>query len=157
VVTGGGSSQVAKLHFGDPLTGRHTMAGLFLLGSHAGTQPFDIGQFVPLHGYSQRLSHPIIGYVAFKENVGGLNYYGWLRVQVAYAYVIPRIISLVPMPGTTDIYGAYGLASTGITAGEYSTSASAIPEPANVASGLALFALGAVGVREYRRRRQAAA
>jgi len=33
----------------------------------------------------------------------------------------------------------------------------AIPEPASVATGLALFALGAAGVREHRRRRQLAA
>jgi len=34
---------------------------------------------------------------------------------------------------------------------------SAIPEPASVASGLGLLALGAAGVREMRRRRQLAA
>jgi len=54
---------------------------------------------------------------------------------------------------TPGIYGAFALAGDGITAGEVS----AIPEPSSVASGLGLLALGAVGVREMRRRRKVAA
>jgi len=73
-----------------------------------------------------------------------------LRLQVTEdSSRVPSGISLLAVDGVT---GAWNETPGGaITAGEVS----AIPEPATVASGLALLALGAAGVREMRRRRLA--
>jgi hypothetical protein len=51
-------------------------------------------------------------------------------------------------------YGAQGAERVTLTDGTYF---SAVPEPANVACGLGLVALGFAGIREHRRRRTAAA
>ncbi len=86
------------------------------------------------------------GYVGFKSFPDASHhYYGWVRVHVTANAGRPNNVSLLAVNG---IYGAYAL--NGITAG-----ATAIPEPASMATGLALFALGAVGVREFRKRRLA--
>jgi hypothetical protein len=87
------------------------------------------------------------GFVGFKSDKNGHTYYGWLRVKVdGSASSAPDLVSLVPEDG---VYGAYGLKSDDILAGE-----TAVPEPsATSLSGLALLALGATGVREMRRRR----
>lgn len=91
------------------------------------------------------------GYIAFRNRLGAHTYYGWLRVQVTNdAAGLPLQVTLVDKNGD-GVYGAFGVASSGITAGQ--TAESAVPEPASVASGLALMALGAAGVRELRRRR----
>lgn len=94
------------------------------------------------------------GYVGFRlqKSVGNF-YYGWLKVSVtADSNGRPQTISFVA--DGNGVYGAYNSTLNGaIAAGQVA----AIPEPANVAAGLALFALGAVGVREHRRRRKLAA
>jgi hypothetical protein len=93
------------------------------------------------------------GYIGFRLQNGSQTYNGWLRVGVTFAGGNPTGISLVSKDGSPDIYGAW---STGdIQVGQ--TDFAAIPEPASVATGLGLFALGAAGVREFRRRKQQAA
>jgi hypothetical protein len=96
------------------------------------------------------------GYVAFKTNQNGHAYYGWLRVKVeADANDFPHVVTLVAKAGSPGIYGAYESATaSGIAS--FAVGDTAVPEPATVASGLALCALGAAGVREMRRRRTAA-
>jgi len=96
-----------------------------------------------------------MAYIGFKNVHGGQTYYGWLRVKVTDdQYGLPTAVALVAKDGTTDIDGAYGLIGSSLSAGQV---ASAIPEPASVATGLALFAPGAAGVHEHRRRTAAAA
>ncbi|HWA85909.1 MAG TPA: hypothetical protein VG710_06785 [Opitutus sp.] len=137
----GGSNRIFGTHFS-------TFSGYPRLGGQHAT-----GKFIaPANGH-------VTGYLGFK--IGGANYYyGWLRVQVgADANGRPQSLTLEPVNGPDSPIGAYILSSDPnaslFGAGDYN--ASAIPEPANVAAGLALFALGAVGVRELRKRRQAAA
>jgi hypothetical protein len=94
------------------------------------------------------------GYIGFRHAANNLSYNGWLRVGVTFDQSgIPTAISLLAKEGEPDVYGAW---STGeIHGGEIA--ASAVPEPAQVATGLGLLALGAAGVREFRRRRKEAA
>jgi hypothetical protein len=95
------------------------------------------------------------GYMGFKVRNGVANnfYYGWMKLKFTVdSEGRPLTIQLVP--NGNGVYGAFNSVAGGeILAGQYT----AVPEPASVAGGLALFALGAVGVREYRRRRQLAA
>jgi hypothetical protein len=98
------------------------------------------------------------GYVGFKfvgSTDSDVKGYGWLHINVAADSAgLPLSIALTPGPNTGSITGAYeALADGTLHAGDIG----AIPEPASLATGLALFALGAVGVREHRRRRQLAA
>jgi hypothetical protein len=66
----------------------------------------------------------------------------------------PVEISLIAKNGDPGVYGAFGLASDDITAGEVAPAPS--PEPSSmIIGGLALLALGARGLKELRRRRQA--
>jgi hypothetical protein len=92
------------------------------------------------------------GYVGIRHSHNGHNYYGWLQINVTFdANDRPLTIALNPVNG---IYGAINASpDSAILAGQVA----AIPEAASVATGLALFALGAAGVREFRRRRQLAA
>lgn len=94
------------------------------------------------------------GYIAFKGVANAQNYYGWLKVQVGFdGQNRPQTVTLVPISG--NVYGAYDLASSVVADGfAVGSLATPIPEPASVAVGLGLFALGAVGVRELRRRRK---
>jgi len=93
------------------------------------------------------------GYAGFRLSKNAHYYYGWLRVDVNGSGT-PNSLQLVDT-GTPGIAGAFNTSPSGaITAGQ---TASAIPEPANVAAGLGLLALGAAGVREMRRRRTVAA
>jgi hypothetical protein len=98
------------------------------------------------------------GYLGFRigqvgeYGVVGPFQYGWLHIRVgADGDGRPKTISLVA--DGNNYVGAYAGVGQGIVAGSFT----AIPEPASVATGLALFALGAAGVREHRRRKQAAA
>lgn len=106
------------------------------------------GHFLP-HGAN---AHDT-GYVGFKTIQRGHTYYGWVRVEVSNnANGNPDAVKLVAKNGDPGVYGAFGLAGDGITAGEIA----AVPEPSTLAiGGLALLALGARGVKEMRRRRQA--
>ncbi len=91
-----------------------------------------------------------------------VKYYGWLRLQVlGDGNGWPVSVQL-----KADANGIYGAYSTDVTTNLVGASGvsgvapiaagvTAIPEPASVASGLALFALGAAGVRESRKRRAA--
>jgi len=96
------------------------------------------------------------GYIGVRFGGAGNWHYGWLHISVgADGNGRPDSIALTPGPNTGGVVGAYNsVAGEGLYAGQI---ASAIPEPAEVATGLALFALGAVGVREFRKRRRAAA
>ena len=90
------------------------------------------------------------GYIGFRFQHSDNVYNGWLRVGVSFDGDNPVGISLLSKNSSSDIYGAW---STGdIHAGEV-VSVAAVPEPAQVATGLGLLALGAAGVREFRRRR----
>jgi hypothetical protein len=115
---------------------------------------FPFGNFVPPHFLAT--ADPQLtktGYVGFKRVQEGHTYYGWLHITVSGADGRPTSIALTPGPNTGYVTGAYIDRLNGtITAGQVS----AIPEPASVATGLALFALGAAGVREHRRRKLAA-
>ena len=72
---------------------------------------------------------------------------GIIRLAVPCLGTRPRL-----QRGTTFTMGNVGLGDR-----TYRFTATAIPEPAEVAAGLALFALGAAGVRQYRRRRRVTA
>ncbi len=93
---------------------------------------------------------PGTGYVGFQFQNSGIDYHGWLRVRVTLdSRGVANSVTLLTKEGSTDVYGAYDLASNPLTAGT-------VPEPSTVAlSGLGLLALGATGVRELRRRRTA--
>jgi hypothetical protein len=93
------------------------------------------------------------GYIGFKTDLRGHTYYGWLRVEVSNnGNGNPAAVTLVSKNGNPGVYGAFGLASDNITTGEIAP----VPEPSGmVIGGLGLLALGARGVKELRRRRQA--
>jgi len=127
------------------LASRH-LSSSFGLGPGPGSSR---GNFLP-HGAGATVT----GYVGFKTNLRGQTYYGWLRVKVSNdGSDFPFEVSLISKNGDPSVFGAYGLASDNITAGE---TALAAPEPSVAAiAGLGLLALGARGVREWRRRRAA--
>lgn len=93
------------------------------------------------------------GYLGFRYGASH-TYYGWLRVKVINdGSNFPMEVTLADKNGD-GIYGAFGLASDNIKAGEIAS----VPEPSIAGiSGLGLLALGAVGVRELRRRQSKAA
>lgn len=138
-----------NLGFGDTIAGLSfisSTSAAALIAARSTQGSFASGNFL-----SSGESAVKTGYVGFRV---GMSYYGWLRVKVTNDSAgLPSQIALVDKDGD-GIYGAVGSFSDNITAGE--TAASAIPEPASVAAGLGLFALGAVGVREFRRRKRAA-
>lgn len=102
----------------------------------------NFGNFFPTGANAQKS-----GYIGFETRQHGD--YGWLKIQVTNdGGGKPSTISFVV--ASDGLYGQIGDSST-------ITNGSAIPEPANVASGLGLLALGAAGVREMRRRRTVAA
>ncbi|HWA85906.1 MAG TPA: hypothetical protein VG710_06770 [Opitutus sp.] len=142
---------VAKLHRGNSIAGRDFAAinDRFLLAYREGGGTL-VGDFA---GHANQS-----GYLGFKLSNGGQLYYGWMRVRVMNnADGSPA--SLVFVADANQTYGALALAGSvnggNIVAGQ--TTLSEIPEPASMATGLALFALGAAGVREHRKRRRAAA
>lgn len=100
------------------------------------------GQFTHAVGYFPG------GYIGFKEVIAGVTYYGWLRFKDDH----DTRNQLIPVDGTTNVLGAY--AAGPILSGQVGV---AVPEPAQIATGLGLLALGAAGVRELRRRRKAVA
>jgi len=111
-----------------------TVAGYFRPGHAA------YGNFLPI-GPNAHAS----GYIGFKI---ATNEYGWLRIKVTNdAYGAPITVAVVA--AQDGLLGQVGDSSL--------RTPSAIPEPADVASGLGLLALGAAGVRELRRRRAVAA
>ncbi|HWA87189.1 MAG TPA: hypothetical protein VG710_13250 [Opitutus sp.] len=139
VVAAGGYS-AAKLPFGALIGGAGRVFSQYACNLAKMNGSSTAGQFLSPDG---------TGYIGFKQGV----YYGWLKVAVSFnGDGVPVSLSLVPK-ADTDIYGAFGLLSDGVRAGE----TTAVPEPSAVGLGLGLFALGAVGVREMRRRRAAAA
>jgi len=110
----------------------------------------------PAGAFQPAANGAVTGYIGFEAKSNQHTYYGWLRVKVdGDANGFPDEISLIAASGDPDIYGAFGLASSDITAGEI---ASPVPEPSLAAlGGLGLLALGARGVREMRRRKTPAA
>lgn len=103
------------------------------------------------------------GYVGFRRasfvstsdsgHPGSHYYYGWLRVKVT-ADGNGRLNGIMFVADANGVFGAYNSAKDGaINVGDVA----AIPEPSSAVAGLGLLALGAAGVREFRRRRQAAA
>lgn len=136
---------VARLNLGDPIVG--DFGGLHVLAdpNSPGGSSSKQNQFLPV------ADGKATGYVGFEQKKSGHTYYGWLRVSVtADANDKPDSVSLVAKAGDPGIYGAYGLASDDITAGQIA----AVPEPSlAVLGGLGLLALGAAGVREMRRRK----
>lgn len=152
VLLGYGNNSVRNLLVGDPVTagtqGRFGSSGVLALRATTGNSgeenwQFTRGEFMNNH----------TGYVGFKR-IGASpsqDYFGWIRLRLNFVGGSAVDVTLLPKIGTTDIYGAYALGS--INAGEVASAA--IPEPAQVATGLGLLALGAVGVREFRRRRKA--
>ncbi|HVU24501.1 MAG TPA: hypothetical protein VHE13_10280 [Opitutus sp.] len=92
------------------------------------------------------------GYLVFKSG----SYYGWLHLKVeAPADGSKATITFVP--NGAGVVGAVENINSADIASFHIGDVYAVPEPASVPSGLALFALGAVGVRELRRRRRQAA
>lgn len=110
----------------------------------------EFGQFMP-----QGANAAVSGYVGFRAvnhlGTGSKTYYGWLHVKVANdGSGFPYEVALMDQNGN-GVYGAFGLASDHIKAGEVAP----IPEPSvEMLGGLGLLALGAEGVREMRRRRK---
>lgn len=148
------SVRVSRLGYGDTINGKNFNFGgvplAFVLRSSHGTV-FDRGNFLPPPNGA------VTGYIAFKtfSSVAGTNYYGWLRVKVqGDSRGLPEEFSFVDKNGD-GIFGAYGLKSDNITAGE--TAPTSVPDAGSTAmlTGLALLALGAFGVHETRRRRAA--
>jgi len=91
------------------------------------------------------------GYIAFQSG----SYYGWLKVKVGLdSNGVPDKISLVD--NGDGIVGAFDKSSD-VSADGFNVGITAVPEP-SVATigGLGLLALGAAGVREWRRRKAAA-
>jgi hypothetical protein len=113
--------------------------------------PGPLGEFVP-----EGPNAAVTGYVGFRmrNSANFYSYYGWLRFKVMNdGDGKIASVELVPRDGTSNVFGAYNSEAYGqIAAGQFN----AIPEPAKVATGLALFALGAAGVREFRRRHRVA-
>mgnify|MGYP001549996691 CR=1 FL=1 len=139
---------VAGLNFFQGGNGGPNMPYAFSATAHTST-----AHATPLGGnFKPAGSHtPAVGYIGFKQVNGTHTYYGWLRISVSEtSQNQPLSISLVD--NGDGIYGAFGLRTDGIKAGE---TASPVPEPSVAAiGGLGLLALGAAGVRELRRRRK---
>lgn len=149
------SGMVSKLAFGASINNRTFSGpnGDFTLASRAvhstlGTHT-SRGEFLP-NGAAATAT----GYIGFRTNLNGQTYYGWLHVKVSNdANDLPFEVSLMSKNGDPGVFGAFGLASDNILAGE---TALAAPEPSVAAlGGLGLLALGAAGVRELRRRNAA--
>lgn len=90
-------------------------------------------------------------YLAFKS----AGYYGWLHLKVVFA-IDGHSAAVSLLPNTNGIFGAV-VSTSDPDAALFKTgqdALAAVPEPASVAGGLALLALGAAGVRELRRRRK---
>ena len=130
----------AVIAHGAPSFGTH--GGIIALRTSVAYLPGqNLGFFLPAGAGAHKS-----GYIGFKTVN---NDYGWLKIQVTNdGSGKPSTISFVE--ASDGLYGQIGDSST-------ITNGSAIPEPANVASGLGLLALGAAGVREMRRRRTVAA
>lgn len=116
-----------------------------LASSHSGGAS---GMIAPVGGNGQAT-----GYVGIRLFNNATHYYGWLRVKVTNdgRGYLHSISLLADGNGVAGAFAA--VPNSSILAGQEAT---AVPEPAMVAGGLALFALGAVGVRELRRRRSVA-
>lgn len=95
----------------------------------------------------------LTGYIGLKQLHSGYQYFGWLRVKILQdSGGNPMELSFLPSALDSSIYGAYDTAGSGIKSGQIS----AVPEPTvSTLGGLALLSLGAVGLREHRRRRAA--
>lgn len=131
--------------------------GVAIAGGHGGYSALALRTFAQNSSgggltYGQRNGPAIAtgrnAYIGFSF-IHGQHYYGWLRVRLDVDEN-GRAISFgfVPVDG---IVGAYALAGVNLAAGDTAP----VPEPANIALGLGLMALGAVGVREHRRRLRA--
>lgn len=142
-------SRVSRLSLGAAVAGKNfsSVGGRFTLNLALKNSASSIGNFLP-HGANATRT----GYIGFKTNLRGHTYYGWMHVKVSNnANGYPFEISVVSKNGDPGIFGAFGLAGDGITAGAIAP----VPEPSIATiSGLGLLALGAQGVRELRRRRK---
>jgi len=90
------------------------------------------------------------GYVGFQKGA----YRGWFGVKL-HANGSGRIDSVAFYDKNGD--GIYGAVTTAASLNVGDVGTRSIPEPANVAAGIGLLALGAAGLREHRRRKQTAA
>jgi PEP-CTERM motif len=135
-----GSNYIAsKLVFGDALPGSLPANGVNFFNKSNG---FSGGNFMPeVNGSTMD------GYVGFQHTNG--SYVGWLKVSISTWESTGQSKTFSIVANSDGVYGAYGLLSDGLTVGQVSS----IPEPATMASGLGLLALGAAGLREHRRRR----
>ncbi len=127
----------------------HTARVFYTHGSSPTNAAFNVGQ--KKAGVQFNLG--IAGYLGFRVRKSvGHYYFGWMKV-VASGNGDGRPVSLALVANGSGVYGAYNSTLDGpVNVGQFT----AIPEPSGVAAGLALFALGAVGVREHRRRKRAA-
>lgn len=139
---------IAKLRPGGQLIGHTRFTG------EGGSAAWAIVATFQNSGAFRAVGGAASGYIGFKNVPDASHvYYGWLKVKVTSdGNGLPVSVDVVA--NSHGNYGAYGLASTGIVAGQDSIS-TPVPEPATVATGLGLCALGAMGVREWRRRRAA--
>ncbi|HEY4415672.1 MAG TPA: hypothetical protein VGO57_08275 [Verrucomicrobiae bacterium] len=129
-------------------------SGAYLLASHTNHGGANHGNFLPTGA-----NGVFTGYAAFEARASaGHTYYGWLRIKITNdANGVPAQVAVIDKNGD-GIYGALDSKNdpnlNNFTAGMIE----AVPEPSLAAlGGLGLLAFGARGVRELRRRRQAAA
>ena len=95
------------------------------------------------------------GYFVFRANHNAQDYYGWMRIKVTVDATDHFPTSISFAANGDGIFGAY--MSTNEPGFNTFKVGDAVPEPSTAAlSGLALIGLGAVGVREMRRRRRLA-
>jgi len=142
-------NKVRNLSFNAPIAGATNFVnGALTLANKGMTysgSPFNTGSFVPSGNNAVKT-----GYIGFRYGGSSHTYYGWLRVKVVNdGSGLPFEVTLADKNGD-GIYGAFGLPSDNIKAGEVAS----VPEPSvGTIGGLGLLALGAAGVRELRRRR----
>ncbi len=107
------------------------------------------GSAAPMNGVFGPMSQGGTGYLAFKAKQNALTYYGWMRVKVTQdGNRNPNSISFVE--NGSGYFGAY-MSTNDPNFSTFKAGVVAVPEPTTV--GLGLLALGALGVRELRRRR----